>query len=106
MAKEWAKGFYNSKAWKRCRSGYIALMLQNNGGMCEVCGIEPGYIVHHKIELTPENINNPDISLNYANLRYDCKWCHDREDNHFMDRFQRNCLFDANGQPVDIRKLD
>ena len=54
--REFAKEFYKSKAWQRCRNGYAASM----GGLCEDClarGLyQPGEIVHHMIELTPENI--------------------------------------------------
>ena len=79
MAKEFAKGFYNSKRWQRCRAAYIAYRKSVDGGMCETCKEEPGYIVHHKEELTPENINDPDIALNFRNLKYDCHICHNKE---------------------------
>lgn len=36
----------------------------------------PGEIVHHIIELTPENINDPSVSLNFDNLRLVCRRCH------------------------------
>ena len=38
--------------------------------------IRTGEIVHHKIELTPENIHNPDITLNFDNLQLLCRDCH------------------------------
>ena len=38
-----------------------------------------GYIVHHKIELTPENINDVNITLGINNLKYDCHICHQKE---------------------------
>lgn len=79
MAKEFAKGFYNSKTWRRCREAYIKHREAIDGGMCETCHEVPGYIVHHKEELTPRNINNPDIALNFANLKYDCHICHNKE---------------------------
>ena len=79
MAKEFAKAFYNSKQWKRCRAAYIAHRVLIDGGMCESCHDEPGYIVHHKTELTPDNINDPDITLSFRNLKYDCHVCHQKE---------------------------
>ena len=82
MAKEFAKSFYNSKAWKKCRAAYIAYRQQVDGGICESCHEVPGYIVHHKIELTPENINDPDISLSFNNLKYDCHICHQKENSN------------------------
>lgn len=79
MAKEFAKAFYNSKRWKKCREAYIAYRCAVDGGMCESCHEVPGYIVHHKIELNPENINDPDIALSFSNLKYDCHVCHQKE---------------------------
>ena len=91
MAKEFAKGFYNSKMWKKCREAYIKHREAIDGGMCETCHEEPGYIVHHKVGLTPSNINNTDIALSFKNyntdialsfknLKYDCHICHNKED--------------------------
>lgn len=79
MAKAFAKGFYNSKAWRNCREAYIKHREAIDGGMCETCHEVPGYIVHHEEELTPENINNPDVALSFDNLKYDCHVCHNKE---------------------------
>ena len=38
-----------------------------------------GYIVHHKVLLTPMNINNPDVTLNWKHLEYVCQDCHNKE---------------------------
>ena len=101
MAKDFAKAFYNSKAWAACRSAYISERRLIDGGMCESCGKEPGYIVHHIEPLTAANINNPEVALNHDNLRYDCKECHDREDVHaFVKVKQTLCAFGADGQPI------
>jgi hypothetical protein len=69
MAREFAKKFYNSKAWKITRQSYI----HSVHGLCEHprCN-DAGYIVHHKIELTPQNINDANISLGFGNLEYLC----------------------------------
>lgn len=79
MAREFAKPFYRSKAWQRCRESYIAKV----HGLCERCEaqgrIVPGKILHHKIYLTPENIHDPNISLNHDNLEFLCHDCHNRE---------------------------
>ena len=79
MAKDFAKAFYRSKEWRKCREAYI----QSVNGLCERClakgKLVPGYIVHHKIHLTPENINNPEITLNWDNLEYLCHDCHNKE---------------------------
>ena len=41
--------------------------------------IVPGDEVHHKIRLTPENITDPSIALNWDNLELLCKACHQEE---------------------------
>lgn len=79
MARDFAKQFYNSSAWKKCRASYISHRRAVDGGMCETCHEVPGYIVHHKTELSPENINDPDITLNFRNLKFDCHICHNKE---------------------------
>ena len=78
MAREFAKPFYNSGAWRRCRAAFIAERVAIDGGLCQRCGQELGYIVHHKIWLTPENIDNPDITLNHKNLEYVGLVCHNK----------------------------
>lgn len=76
-----AKKFYNSKAWKRCREGYINSL--NNGGMCEHCEkkgkLVHGYILDHIEEININNIDNPDITLNWDNLQYLCLSCHNKK---------------------------
>lgn len=74
--KEYAATFYKSQAWAKCRAAYAASV----GGLCERCAaagqIKAGEIVHHKIHITPENINNPEITLNWDNLELVCRDCH------------------------------
>ena len=36
----------------------------------------PGKIVHHKIWLTPDNIHDTSITLNWDNLMLVCQDCH------------------------------
>lgn len=100
MAKEFAKAFYKSKEWKKCRESYIKSVF----GLCERCG-EPGYIAHHKIHITKDNINNPDITLSHNNLEYLCLECHNRH--HNFDRGKERSTregfkFNENGELVRI----
>lgn len=67
----WAYKFYSSTAWKKCREAYR----QTVHGLCEKCG-EAGEIVHHKKPLNRKNINDPNITLNFDNLRLECRSCH------------------------------
>lgn len=104
MAKEWAKAFYKSDAWRSCRLGYIAERKRVDGGLCECCGERLGYMVHHKILLTPSNIQDPEVSLNWDCLSYECKLCHDQHDGHGVKRsVLLVCVFDSLGNPVEIR---
>ena len=73
------KQFYKSRAWRRARDAYISERLAVDGGICEVCQQEPGKIVHHKIWLDDENCNDPNISLNPGNFKYECQTCHNKE---------------------------
>ena len=63
--------FYHSTKWKKCRNAFYA----SKKGVCEVCG-HAGYIVHHRIPLTEENVDIPNISLNFSNLELLCVDCH------------------------------
>jgi hypothetical protein len=103
MAQLWAKGFYNSGHWKRCRDGYIKERIRIDGGLCEVCRERLGYIVHHEIILTSENIKDPDVSLNWKYLSYECKPCHDLHEGHGVSRSAEPvCVFDDDGNPIGI----
>ena len=74
--KPYAAAFYKSKQWEKCRAAYAASV----GGLCERCAaagrIRAGVIVHHKQHITPENINDPEVTLNWDNLELVCRDCH------------------------------
>ena len=76
MAKDFSRAFYNTEAWVNTREAYK----KSVGGLCELCwanGIaKAGELVHHKTELTPENITNTDITLGWDNLQCVCRECH------------------------------
>lgn len=103
LMKEFARKFLHSKRWLKCRAGYIDHRVQIDGGMCEVCRERLGYIVHHKIVLTSENIDDPEISLNWECLSFECKICHDEHEGHGVKRkVSAVCCFDSDGNPVGI----
>lgn len=74
--REFAERFYKSKRWRKTRNDYA----DSVGGLCEPCAkrgqVVPGEIVHHKVELTPENIHDPSITLAWSNLELVCRDCH------------------------------
>lgn len=107
MAKEWAKAFYKTKRWQKCKNAYISKRIGIDGGLCEECCDRPGYIVHHRITLTENNITDPDICLNENHLEYVCKICHDMFEGHGLNkRIKPLCRFDENGQPIPMREID
>lgn len=101
VSKDWARLFYKSMAWRRCRASYIAYRQGIDGGMCEVCRQMPGVIVHHKVHLTPDNITDPDVSLAHSNLQLVCKHCHDVIHGYCEQSVRlARVSFDADGNPV------
>lgn len=72
------------------------------------CHQEQGYIVHHKITLTEDNIHDAEIALNHRNMMYVCKACHDQYEGHGVGhgRVKPLCIFDDNGQPISLRDVD
>lgn len=74
--QEYAERFYKSRAWRECRDAYI----KSVGGLCERClerGLyTPGEIVHHKKHITPDNIDDPTVTLSWDNLVLVCRNCH------------------------------
>lgn len=95
MAREFARGFYKSAAWQRCRTAYI----QSVFGLCERCG-EPGAEVHHREYLTPDNINDPEVALGWDNLELLCASCHNKEHKREHEALRDDVVFDANGDLV------
>lgn len=105
MAKEWTDGFYLSKPWRKTRDAYYRLQR----GKCERCmaeymtgvrsmeDINPGIIVHHKIELTPDNINDPHITLSFDNLELLCMDHHNKQHKAKPKRYS----FDAAGNIIE-----
>lgn len=100
MAREFARKFYHSKAWKSTRDAYF----RSRNGLCERCWARGfatrGEIVHHRVHLTPENISDPSVSLSFDNLELLCRQCHADEHPEVYDdgrRHETRVRFDANG---------
>ena len=93
MAKDFAKAFYKSAEWIACRAAYIVSVF----GLCEKCK-KPGYIVHHKERLTPDNINDPYITLNHDKLQYLCLACHNAID--AVDIVRDDVMFNDKGELI------
>lgn len=104
------KYFYNSKLWKEVRKN---IWIKQNL-LCAIChkpvyvdGLS-GYlpkekrrtgIVHHKIWLDNNNIEDDNITINEENLIGVCKECH--EEIHHIDKAHRNDVaFDEEGNII------
>lgn len=77
--REFAREFYSSTAWKKCREAYK----KSKGYLCEEClthgKLVPGEIVHHKVHVDMNTITDPRVLLNWDNLRLLCRECHAKE---------------------------
>lgn len=95
--KPWAEAFYKSDTWRETSKQYIASV----GGMCERCSTDidpiPAKICHHRIYLTPRNVNDFDIALCWDNLEALCQTCHNREHNGGKER---RYAFDEDGNVI------
>jgi len=74
--KKFAESFYKSAAWQSCRDTAI----RRDRFLCVDCLKQgrhsPAEEVHHIVPITPENINDPEITLNLSNLVSLCRECH------------------------------
>ena len=71
-----AHKFYHSKEWKGVRD----MVWDRAHALCERCAekgeVKPADVVHHVIPLNPDNVDEPDVSLNPDNLMALCHECH------------------------------
>lgn len=96
MAKQWAKAFYNSQQWKAARRE----ALRRDHYTCRECLSARAEEVHHVIELTPENINDPMIALYLDNLKSLCHNCHTKITKGNTGDLPEGYIFDEMGQVV------
>jgi 5-methylcytosine-specific restriction endonuclease McrA len=98
MAKQWAEKFYHSIQWKRVR----AEVLHANHYTCSNC-YDRGSEVHHIIELTPDNIDDENISLNPSNLKCLCGRCHKKiTQGYYGDIETAGYIFNERGEVVPM----
>ena len=94
--------FYKSTEWKKLLEVLKLKRVNENGDLiCEHCGkaITKKYdcIGHHKQELTEENVNNTDISLNEENIMLVHFKCHNEIHNRFG--YNRKQVYIIYGSP-------
>ena len=110
MARDFARAFYHSKAWKTAREAYMSTTVASSDGricppgMCERCfergRLVPAEIVHHIQHLSPENIGDPEVSLSFSNLMRVCRDCH--AEIHYPSDYTARVSFDENGRVIPL----
>ena len=89
------ESFYTSWVWRKCRKAFA----KSKGNLCERClsrGIieagsrEKPLEVHHKVQLTADNVKDPEVALAWSNLELLCKSCHDKERQRREKRWRVN----------------
>lgn len=102
MAHSFAVAFYHSGSWKRAR----AEAMRRDHGLCQRClsfgKVTPAEIVHHIIELTPENITDPAIATGLSNLTSLCRVCHADVHGYTNSRTREGLTFDDEGNLVPL----
>ena len=69
--KDYARSFYNSKKWRTTQRAYMV----SQHYVCERCG-GVARIVHHRKHITPGNIVDLAVTLDWKNLEAVCLECH------------------------------
>ena len=103
MAKGFSYRFYHSTDWEHAREQ----ALQRDAYLCQHClaqGIAtPAVMVHHIVELTPANINDPNISTDPKNLVSLCDLCHKKVHGWVRQGSTRKGLvFDEDGNLISL----
>lgn len=91
------ESFYHSSKWQNLRR--MLLLEREKDGIlyCSKCGgvliNKKDIIAHHKIELTDENVNNYNISLNPDNIELIHARCHNKTHGRFMSKYEKEVIF-------------
>jgi len=97
--KEYARSFYTGKEWRKLSKLYmssISYVCERCGGVAEIC--------HHRKYITPQNINDPAITLNLDNLEGLCIDCHNKEHKRKYKGSTNRTIFDSQGNIVAVRE--
>ena len=86
MNDDYKGNFYHHAAWIKVRSAVWA----ERKGLCEDCLAQGIYkaadVVHHIKPITPDNINDPRITINKSNLCLLCHNCHNKRHKSVKDK--------------------
>ncbi len=90
--------FYKTQRWQKLRQRVI----DNAGGICEICIKGKGNIAHHKIWVTAKNINDPKIVWSIDNLQCVCESCHYKIHFGEVKSVCDGLMFDDDGNLIEI----
>ena len=99
MALNYSDAFYHSTPWKKLRLH----VCESRHWTCEECGCY-GDQVHHIEEITPDNINDPMVTLNEENLQLLCEECHNAKRKKCKD-VNEGLRFDKDGNLIQYRDV-
>lgn len=99
--------FYKSKEWEHFRQIVINERLDERGfNICEYCNehiLKPyDLIAHHKIELTEDNVNDVEVSLNSDNIMLIHHKCHNIIHNKLQH--SRRSVYIVYGSPLSGKR--
>ena len=110
MARDFARKVYRGKRWERARSVAMSRQVKMDDGrvcppyMCEMCFqrsiMKTAEIVHHKVHLSRDNIDDPEICYGLDNLMRVCRDCH--AEVHYPDDYRPRVAFDSDGNVVPL----
>jgi len=99
--------FYTSKPW---RDLSYRLKIER-GGKCQRCGAMPDdfsqLIGHHTVELTEDNVDDPNISLNPKLIEIICCTCHNAEHRRFGHKQKAYIVWGSplSGKTTAVRQM-
>lgn len=103
MAKDFSRAFYHSAEWAQARD----TALTRDAHLCQHClkrgDITPAVMVHHIKELSPSNVDDPEIATNPDNLVSLCDRCHKQVHGWIRQGATRQGFgFDSDGNLVPL----
>lgn len=107
-ARDFSRHIYHSARWASLQKLAMERTETTTGMcppfMCERCykhGIlKPAKVVHHITFITPENVNDPSVTLNLDNLTRLCQDCHAAVHSSDPDAGPKRYRFDEHGNMV------
>lgn len=108
MARDFSRHIYHSARWRNIQDVAMKRSTTTIGtvpsGMCERCYqhgfMRPAKVVHHITPISPENVNDPSITLNLDNLMRLCQDCHAAVHSSNPDAAPARYEFDEEGNLI------